>query len=522
MNLTKIKLLFHTVKYLRWEQVYYRMYYGVRNRFFAKNYTKKLKKRDTNLRWESPIHYKTSYRNHHTFSFLNIEHTFENDIDWNYANYGKLWTYNLNYFDFLHQKELNVIDGISLIYNFINAYDISKDGREPYPTSLRGINWIKFLSYHKVKDEKIDQHLYNQYQLLIHNLEYHLLANHLLENAFSLFFAAYYFEDAHFFKKAKTLLNRELKEQIHRDGGHFELSPMYHQILLHRLLDCIQLSELNPTRFDTSSIELKAYAALMCSWLAQMTFNNGEIPLFNDSAKGIAVSSNDLFRYAKQLGIKSFLKPLSDSGYRVFEHDDLELCVDVGQVGPSYQPGHAHADTLSFVLYIANKPFLIDPGISTYEIGEQRSLERATKFHNTVTPIDETNSSQVWAGFRVAKRAKIHMMFDEEKYLMAEHNGFSNVYQRSFSCRNNNLVITDYLAKSKAKAHFYLAPGIEPMVIVNKGEVRCDAVTIRFSDNEGIEVVPYTCPNGYNQYQTANKIVVLFNENLITTFEVNL
>ena len=29
------------------------------------------------------------------------------------------------------------------------------------------------------------------------------------------------------------------------DGAHFELSPMYHKIILSRLLDCIQLIKLN-------------------------------------------------------------------------------------------------------------------------------------------------------------------------------------------------------------------------------------------------------------------------------------
>ena len=33
--------------------------------------------------------------------------------------------------------------------------------------------------------------------------------------------------------------------KILEDGSHFELSPMYHQIMLLRVLDCIQLIKLN-------------------------------------------------------------------------------------------------------------------------------------------------------------------------------------------------------------------------------------------------------------------------------------
>ena len=72
-----------------------------------------------------------------------------------------------------------------------------------------------------------------------------MLGNHLLENAFSLLFGAYYFQDEKLYNKSKDLLISELNEQVLKDGAHFELSPMYHQIILLRLLDSIQLIKLN-------------------------------------------------------------------------------------------------------------------------------------------------------------------------------------------------------------------------------------------------------------------------------------
>ena len=72
-----------------------------------------------------------------------------------------------------------------------------------------------------------------------------MLGNHLLENAFSLLFGAYYFQDDKLYNKSKYLLISELNEQVLKDGAHFELSPMYHQIIYSRLLDCIQLIKLN-------------------------------------------------------------------------------------------------------------------------------------------------------------------------------------------------------------------------------------------------------------------------------------
>ena len=135
--------------------------------------------------------------------------------------------------------------GIHLINDFIKNDKILKEGKEPYPISLRGINWVKFLSKFQVKDKIIDTSLHNHFHNLLDNLEFHLLGNHLLENAFSLLFGSFYFQDEKLYNKSKKILITELNEQILEDGSHFELSPMYHQIMLFRVLDCIQLIKLN-------------------------------------------------------------------------------------------------------------------------------------------------------------------------------------------------------------------------------------------------------------------------------------
>ena len=37
-----------------------------------------------------------------------------------------------------------------------------------------------------------------------------------------------------------------------------------------------------------------------------------------------------------------------DSGYAIYKSYEMKLIADIGNVGPDYIPGHAHADTLSF------------------------------------------------------------------------------------------------------------------------------------------------------------------------------
>ncbi len=419
----------NTCKYLKFIQIYYRVFYFIRKRIRSKlgiKYKLEKKSNSRNINFENFIFSYESFEDN-KFIFLNLAKQFNAKIDWNFNEHRKLWTYNLNYFDFLNQRNILKEQGLDLINDFISKIDTSKDGLEPFPISLRGINWIKFLSRFDINNKKINDSLYAQYYILYENIEYHLLGNHLLENAFSLLFGSYYFRDEKLYNKAKKILVKELDEQILEDGGHFELSPMYHQIMLFRILDCINLVKNNDWKTNTLLDVLNKKAELMLGWLENISYQNGDIPLLNDSANKIAPSTKEIIEYAKQLSVIS--KQLSDrcilkeSGYRKFVTDKYELIVDVGNIGPDYIPGHAHADTFNFELQINGKSFIVDTGLSTYEIGEQRDIERGTSAHNSVT-ISNSNSSNIWSAFRVAKRAKIIEIEEKQNYIKATHNGF--------------------------------------------------------------------------------------------------
>ena len=241
MDRSKIITLFNTVKSLKRKQIYYRLYYIFRNNFFKKTYNKTLKTIITPLKWSNYIVNNTSFHANNNFSFLNQNEDFKDQIDWSFSKFGKLWTYNLNYFDFLNQENISEEEGLRLIEDYIEKESSLFVGKEPYPISLKNINWVKFLSKNKIQNQKINQVLFNHYQLLMDNLEYHLLGNHLLENSFSLLFGSLYFKDIKLYRKAVQILKKELDEQVLNDGAHFELSTMYHQIICTRLLDCIKL-----------------------------------------------------------------------------------------------------------------------------------------------------------------------------------------------------------------------------------------------------------------------------------------
>lgn len=502
--MNKFIRLFNTVKYLKLKQIYFRLFYFARDRVrktlgFKYEFSKGSK--STPLKLVKSCDSYSSYNNGE-FSFLNLSKKFDENIDWNYSEYGKLWTYNLTYFEYLKEKE-----DIALIYNFIDNIENIKDGLEPFPISLRGINWIKFLTYHDIKDKKIDDSLYAQYYILLDNLEYHLLGNHLLENGFSLLFGAYYFRDEVLYIKAVEILKSELEEQILDDGGHFELSPMYHQIMLFRLLDCINLVK-NSSYKNQELLEfLTSKAELMLGWLQNITYKNGDIPLFNDSANCIAPTSKQLFEYANNLKLIIKNSTLKESGYRKIDKEKYESVIDIGEVGASYIPGHAHADTFNFELRVNEKPFIVDSGLSTYETNERRFYERSTKAHNSVEVLGK-DSSEVWGGFRVANRASVIEVVENIDQIKATHNGylkkFGILHTREWIFGENKIIIHDCLSKkSKAVLRLHFHPDITE-----------EDIKKRIIINSQSSILNYNFASEFNKLQKALMMEIPFKKEL--------
>lgn len=511
----------HTIRFLKLKQICFRLIYFFKNRAFRKNYGKEDSPQLVSLFWENLYVNQNTYFDKDTFIFLNLKKEFQNEINWNFSDYGKLWCYNLNYFEFLNQEEIGKEEGLKLILDYVTKESDLKDGVEPYPISLRGINWIKYLSKHKINDSSINGTLNKHYRILYDNIEYHLMGNHLLENGLSLFFGAYYFKNSRYFEKAKKILDNELCEQVMEDGGHFELSPMYHQILLYRLLDCIYLAQSNPWKSDGLLPFLKEKAVKMLSWLQAVTFSNGNIPMVNDCAYGIAPTSNKLFDYAKDLGLKWQKSELSDSGYRMFNKAGFEIFMDVGNVGPDYQPGHAHSDTFNFELYLDGKPIIVDTGTSTYEKNELRQRERGTASHNTVK-VANKEQTEVWGGFRVAKRAKIITVEESDNFLAASHNGYGHiVHHRQFDFMGDSLVVLDSIKNygSECEAFLHFHPNVGSIELgQNKVRLPGPALEIRFEGSIlNVKKVPCEIAMGFNKRESSNKLAVVFERSLQTT-----
>ncbi len=525
-----VRLSFHTIIHLRPIQIYYRIFYKIRSRFrkiIRFQYSQFIPIQSFPIALKPSIPSNQSYfPEENSFDFLNQLQVFEvTQTNWNdEQTFGKLWAYNLNYFEFLNQEYLSQTQGLTFIREFIQAYPTLKTGLEPYPTSLRGINWIKFLTKFHIQDPAIDGFLMAQYVRLMDNLEYHLMGNHLLENAFSLLLGAYYFRNEAFFKKANNILKIELSEQFLEDGGHFERSPMYHQIMLFRLLDCWNLLENNSSFKPISDCEISLNAIEKClNFLQTITFQNGDIPLVNDAAKNIAPTTKQLTEYANQLNIKGSVIKLSASGYRKFIYERYELFMDVGNIAPDYLPGHAHADTLSFILYVNQKPFIVDTGTSTYENNEIRQSERSTSAHNTIQ-LDNFEQSEMWSSFRVGRRAKATILSENQHQVTASHDGYKQlgiIHERTFITDYQQVIIQDKIigtSKYPQKAFLHFHPSVELLIEGNIIKTNFGNLII---DN-ALRITKNNCSTTeeFNKKIPTKMITLFFDKNITTTINI--
>lgn len=509
--------LYHTLRYLKWQQVYYRLYYPLKRRFYRSRVVPQ-KALDAASHFEAvPVpffsiaHLYTPDQN--TFRFLNLEHTFGNVIDWDFPSYGKLWTYNLNYFEWLQDETIPVADRLRTILDFIQTPETGKqNASESYPVSLRVINWVLFLSKYKIKDTAIQQQLHSDLQRLSAFREYHLLGNHLLENAYGLFFGAYYFNEEKWYRQATDLLTSQLNEQILPDGGHYETSPMYHCLLLYRLMLCVALAE-NNHRFENEQLNLfmRKKAAAMLGWLNAFSFSDGSLAMMGDAAPGIAPDAPFLLQLAGTLNITATETVLKESGYRRVSSSNWELLIDAGAIQPTYQPGHAHADTFSFCLNVDGKPVVVDTGISTYENNADRASERSTIAHNTLS-VNRTSSSDVWNSFRTGRRANVNYIWEKENNFAAVHNGFKNfgiLHLRSFEWRSGRIIIEDQVDHLTNKT-IYTSIHFSPDVVVeqiDENVFQVDKIYFRMNGLKTLHLENYFFCNGFNNKKLAKKLV---------------
>ncbi len=374
---------------------------------------------------------------------------------WNEASEPRLWNFTLQYFEWawalaMHPDREQMAAEFERIWTDWNrlTHFPQGDAWAPYPVSLR--LWVMCSLYEKqVRDRSfsgsfrasISQHA----RYLGRHLEIDLGGNHLIKNLKALIGAGVFLGDEKITSRATKLLSEQIHVQILSDGGHFERSASYHCQVLG---DFIDISELMKAAKLPPIDGLDTAIQSMRKWLGSVLAPDDQLPMFND---GAAVAPAEV-RILKPTDDSSSLRILGASGYVVVAPDRRTFCViDVGDPCPRELPGHAHADCLSFELWIDARRWICDTGTSTYEAGSRRAHERSTGSHNTVM-IDQVDQTEVWGAFRAGRRAHGSLLSAIEAEgsisVVATHDGYlhldgSPTHIRSFSFSTGNLRIVD-------------------------------------------------------------------------------
>jgi uncharacterized heparinase superfamily protein len=475
--LSSLANYFHTLRYLRPVQVLGRLRYRLYRPRPDERAAPPLRMAPNP--YPAPVCAPQSMLGPDRFRLLNLDGNCSGPTEWGGCGRSQLWTYNLHYFDDLNAAGASSRRSwhVKLIERWIDENPPGAGvGWDPYPVSRRMVNWIKWSLAGNPLTLKARQSLAVQARWLNRRVESHLQGNHVFANAKALIHAGLYFEGEEaerWLRRGLTLMRTEIGEQVLADGGHFERSPMYHAGFTEDLLDTMGVMQAYGRTADAG---WSGTVSRLLGWLEAMSHPDGDIAFFNDAAFGVSPGAAHLRDYATRLNVvlapsePAGLRRLMPSGYVSIDTPPFFLVCDIAPIGPDHLPAHGHADTLSFEMSFKGRRVFVNSGTSEYGLSAERHRQRGTAAHNTLV-LDGENSSEVWAGFRVARRARARLLEAREELstfsVVGEHDGYRrlpgrNLHRRSWTLSERELLIEDTVGGRfrSAKCYFHLHPEI--------------------------------------------------------------
>jgi uncharacterized heparinase superfamily protein len=394
------------------------------------------------------------------FSFVGEEVQFDL-LDWKRQHISRLWTYHLHYFDYaIDLAWATRTQGsaryaqrfVDLARSWIERTATGEGaGWDPYPLSMRTLNWLYAL---RLCEEFIDERsrtaivrsVFQQLCVLEARLEWHLRGNHLQRNLHALAVGGLLFNGprAHAWRtRGLALLWSQIREQVLPDGCHFERSPMYHALALRDLLELIDLLRANSQDVPT---EVEARAARAVSAYGIFSRPDGSLHRINDAADNGAPDHAYVTRLARLVTGRLPKSParawqMPNGGFHGFSDPGAgdRFIIDGSAPGPEYQPGHAHCGTFGFELDLKGRPVIVDSGVAGYDDDPLRTYWRSTRAHNTIA-IADREQSEIWATFRIARRARVSKAESSGSETSFEFHGSCSPYHHLRSTHTRTVI----------------------------------------------------------------------------------
>lgn len=464
--LSKGCLLFNTIKYLKPSQVVNQVIFRLRRpEQFQKYICSGIKYKEFNL-WidkldNNPIvleRFLPEQLLNNKITLLNETRVFDK---WDYEDASHLWNYNLHYLEYLvplfslwkSTNDEKYKEKINIIFNdWYENGSMKADSNQSYTISLRIVNML-IISEAVEDKQKLYESIYAQYRYLLKHQEKHLLGNHYLENLKAIVICSVVFGEEDIYNAYIGKLLNELDEEITDDGLHFELSLMYHKIVLEDIIRvALVLKEAKKPDYQ----KILDYIKKMATALYSLEHGIDRTLLFNDAGDNIAKPTSSLLKICKQFGVEMENKDCIAGYYKLYD-GKIMIIIDCGELSPLYMPGHAHCDCLSFELFYDRKPIFVNSGTYQYQ-GDKRAYFRSTRAHNTVM-INGHEQSQCWGEHRVAKRVynvKGHVESNCFKGECVSYVG--EKHEREIELKEDEIIVYDYIIDgNKAESYLHIS-----------------------------------------------------------------
>lgn len=314
------------------------------------------------------------------------------------------------------------------------------DAWHPYTASTRAANWIAAATLDPSLAPAVEEGVRRALARVAANVEDDVLGNHVIRNAVALVLGGVAFDDAPLRHRGEALLARELPEQVLADGGHYERSPAYHRLVLRDLLSVRPYTD------------VEGPVAAMLGFAAASSRPDGAPWLFNDGGLDVTPA---LALEALEDGVRVF----PETGYVFVRRGALALAFDCGSVSPSFLPAHAHADGLSFQLWVDGEPIVVDPGMPTYEAGPERDFFRSTQAHSTVAV--GGSQFETWGAFRAGPLPEVALVEAGENGATGRVVTAHGEHIRRIRLETDALVIEDETRGADAVSTLVLAREVE-------------------------------------------------------------